>query len=92
MDLLAKQGYEFVAVFDADFKPEPGFLQRTVPYLMGNPEVWGCRPPCCLLLPVDPCWAAAGSTLLDACMLSLGWLGQGRQGARLRRRRQRRRS
>ncbi|KAL4420802.1 hypothetical protein ABPG75_010458 [Micractinium tetrahymenae] len=39
MDLLAKQGYEFVAVFDADFKPEPGFLQRTMPYLMGNPEV-----------------------------------------------------
>lgn len=39
MDLLAKQGCEFVAVFDADFKPDPGFLQRTVPYLMGNPEV-----------------------------------------------------
>lgn len=39
MELLAKEGYEFVAVFDADFKPEPGFLQKTVPYLMGNPDV-----------------------------------------------------
>ena len=44
MELLAKEGYEFVAVFDADFKPEPGFLEKTVPYLMGSPEVgagWG---------------------------------------------------
>ncbi|PSC71384.1 glycosyltransferase family 2 [Micractinium conductrix] len=39
MDLLAKEGYEFVCVFDADFKPDASFLQKTVPYLMGNPEV-----------------------------------------------------
>ncbi len=46
MELLAKEGYEFVAVFDADFKPEPSFLEKTVPYLVGNPEVRsnGCRP------------------------------------------------
>ena len=25
---------EFIAIFDADFKPEPDFLQRTVPYLV----------------------------------------------------------
>lgn len=39
MEALAAEGYEFVAVFDADFKPEPGFLHRTLPYLMGNPQV-----------------------------------------------------
>lgn len=30
---------DYVAVFDADFKPEPDFLQRAVPYLHSNPEV-----------------------------------------------------
>ena len=30
---------EFVAIFDADFKPEPDFLLRTVPYLVGNSEI-----------------------------------------------------
>jgi cellulose synthase/poly-beta-1,6-N-acetylglucosamine synthase-like glycosyltransferase len=39
MEALGREGYEFVAVFDADFKPEPGFLEKTVPYLMGNPQV-----------------------------------------------------
>ena len=39
MEALAREGFEFVAVFDADFKPEPGFLHRTLPYLMGNPQV-----------------------------------------------------
>ncbi|KAL6777939.1 hypothetical protein ACKKBG_A16285 [Auxenochlorella protothecoides x Auxenochlorella symbiontica] len=39
MDLLIKQGYLYVAVFDADFKPEPGFLYQTIPYLEGNPSV-----------------------------------------------------
>ncbi|KAK9814760.1 hypothetical protein WJX72_011039 [[Myrmecia] bisecta] len=33
------QDYEFVAIFDADFKPEPDFLVNTVPYLIDNPEV-----------------------------------------------------
>lgn len=39
MDLLIQQGYLYVAVFDADFKPEPGFLYQTIPYLEGNPDV-----------------------------------------------------
>ena len=39
MELLTKEGYQYVAVFDADFKPEPTFLLRTIPYLEGNPEV-----------------------------------------------------
>jgi cellulose synthase/poly-beta-1,6-N-acetylglucosamine synthase-like glycosyltransferase len=43
MEALAAEGYEFVAVFDADFKPEPGFLHRTLPYLMGNPQAGGGR-------------------------------------------------
>lgn len=30
---------DFVAIFDADFKPEPDFLLRTVPYLIGNAEI-----------------------------------------------------
>jgi beta-mannan synthase len=39
MDILSKQGYKYVAVFDADFKPQPDFLMRTIPYLEGNPNV-----------------------------------------------------
>ena len=39
MDILSRQGYKYVAVFDADFKPEPDFLMRTIPYLQGNPNV-----------------------------------------------------
>ncbi|WVZ85449.1 hypothetical protein U9M48_032377 [Paspalum notatum var. saurae] len=30
---------EYVAIFDADFQPEPDFLLRTVPFLLHNPEV-----------------------------------------------------
>lgn len=28
-----------VAIFDADFQPEPDFLWRTVPFLVNNPEL-----------------------------------------------------
>ena len=31
--------YDFVAIFDADFSPEPDFLLQTVPYLVDNPRV-----------------------------------------------------
>jgi len=31
--------YEFVAIFDADFQPDPDFLRRTIPYLAHSPEV-----------------------------------------------------
>ncbi|KAL6212623.1 hypothetical protein ACLB2K_017841 [Fragaria x ananassa] len=31
--------YEFVAIFDADFQPNPDFLKKTVPHFKGNPEV-----------------------------------------------------
>ncbi|MQM05893.1 hypothetical protein Taro_038710 [Colocasia esculenta] len=30
---------DYVAIFDADFQPEPDFLTRTVPFLVWNPEV-----------------------------------------------------
>ncbi|CAA6660739.1 unnamed protein product [Spirodela intermedia] len=30
---------DFVAIFDADFQPEPDFLCRTVPFLLHNPDV-----------------------------------------------------
>lgn len=30
---------EYIAIFDADFQPEPDFLLRTVPFLLHNPEV-----------------------------------------------------
>ncbi|KAH9607929.1 hypothetical protein KSS87_018771 [Heliosperma pusillum] len=33
------QNYEFVAIFDADFQPNPDFLKLTVPHFKGNPEV-----------------------------------------------------
>ncbi|CAN1272869.1 Xyloglucan glycosyltransferase 4 [Linum perenne] len=31
--------YEFVAILDADFQPNPDFLKLTVPHFKGNPEV-----------------------------------------------------
>ncbi|XP_020109477.1 probable xyloglucan glycosyltransferase 5 isoform X2 [Ananas comosus] len=31
--------YEFVAIFDADFQPNPDFLKRTIPHFKGNPEL-----------------------------------------------------
>lgn len=37
LDLLGD--YDYVAIFDADFKPDAEFLTSTVPYLMDNPEV-----------------------------------------------------
>ena len=30
---------EYVAIFDADFQPDPDFLRRTIPYLAHSPEV-----------------------------------------------------
>lgn len=33
------KGYEFVAIFDADFQPNPDFLKLTVPHFKGNPEL-----------------------------------------------------
>ncbi|KAG1369650.1 Glucomannan 4-beta-mannosyltransferase 1 [Cocos nucifera] len=38
-----KHGYvkdcDYVAIFDADFQPEPDFLWRTIPFLVRNPEL-----------------------------------------------------
>ncbi|RDX88045.1 putative xyloglucan glycosyltransferase 5, partial [Mucuna pruriens] len=31
--------YEFVAIFDADFQPNPDFLKQTVPHFKGNPQL-----------------------------------------------------
>lgn len=31
--------YEFVAIFDADFQPNPDFLKLTVPHFKGNPDL-----------------------------------------------------
>ncbi|KAK7293962.1 hypothetical protein RJT34_16845 [Clitoria ternatea] len=31
--------YEFVAIFDADFQPNPDFLKLTVPHFKGNPQL-----------------------------------------------------
>src|SRR3990172_5607975 len=36
---LEKATGEFIAIFDADFVPEPDFLKQTVPYLMANPHL-----------------------------------------------------
>eukprot|EP00897_Mesotaenium_endlicherianum_P001014 jgi/Mesen1/10913/ME000095S10255 len=33
------QDCEYTAIFDADFKPEPDFLLKTIPYLMANADV-----------------------------------------------------
>jgi len=38
-----EQGYaqecDFVAIFDADFQPDPDFLLRTIPFLVHNPKI-----------------------------------------------------
>ncbi|CAL9128325.1 unnamed protein product [Musa acuminata var. zebrina] len=33
------RNYEFVAIFDADFEPNPDFLKLSIPHLKGNPEL-----------------------------------------------------
>nr|BAF36300.1 hypothetical protein [Ipomoea trifida] len=33
------QDCEYVAIFDADFRPEPDFLLRSIPFLIHNPEI-----------------------------------------------------
>ncbi|KAI4382024.1 hypothetical protein MLD38_008036 [Melastoma candidum] len=33
------KNYEFVAMFDADFRPSPDFLKQTVPHFKDNPEL-----------------------------------------------------
>ncbi len=30
---------DYVAIFDADFQPDPEFLHRTIPFLVHNPEL-----------------------------------------------------
>lgn len=30
---------EYVAIFDADFRPEPDFLRRSIPFLVHNPQI-----------------------------------------------------
>jgi beta-mannan synthase len=30
---------DYVAIFDADFQPEPDFLYQTIPYLVNNPDI-----------------------------------------------------
>lgn len=30
---------EYVVIFDADFRPEPDFLRRSVPFLIHNPNI-----------------------------------------------------
>ena len=37
MELLG--GYDYIAVFDADFKPQSDFLYQTIPYMQGNADV-----------------------------------------------------
>jgi cellulose synthase/poly-beta-1,6-N-acetylglucosamine synthase-like glycosyltransferase len=36
---LAENDDEFVAIFDADFVPQPDFLRRTIPFLLEDPRV-----------------------------------------------------
>uniref|UniRef100_A0A1D1YQ11 Putative xyloglucan glycosyltransferase 5 n=1 Tax=Anthurium amnicola TaxID=1678845 RepID=A0A1D1YQ11_9ARAE len=33
------KAYEFVAIFDADFQPNPDFLKQTIPHFKDNPEL-----------------------------------------------------
>lgn len=41
--------YDFVAIFDADFRPESDFLKKTVPYLvvrLSPHPAWSICKPC----------------------------------------------
>jgi cellulose synthase/poly-beta-1,6-N-acetylglucosamine synthase-like glycosyltransferase len=38
LEAAAAGGYEFVAIFDADFMPRPDFLQIMMPHFDGRPE------------------------------------------------------
>lgn len=38
-ELVRDQGYQYVAIFDADFRPYPDFLMKTVGYLEANDDV-----------------------------------------------------
>ncbi|PIN05786.1 Xyloglucan 6-xylosyltransferase [Handroanthus impetiginosus] len=33
------KNYEFVAIFDADFQPNPDYLKLTIPHFKGNPDI-----------------------------------------------------
>ncbi|GAB2300669.1 Glucomannan 4-beta-mannosyltransferase 9 [Dionaea muscipula] len=48
---------DYVAIFDADFQPEPDFLRRTIPFLIHNPD----------LALVQACWKFVNS---DECLMS----------------------
>ncbi|KAF7843140.1 putative xyloglucan glycosyltransferase 5 [Senna tora] len=39
MNCAYVKDYEFVAIFDADFQPNPDFLKQTVPHFKDNPEL-----------------------------------------------------
>ncbi|KAJ3700569.1 hypothetical protein LUZ61_004274 [Rhynchospora tenuis] len=39
MEYSYAQKCDFVAIFDADFQPEPDFLMRMIPFLMYNPKI-----------------------------------------------------
>jgi cellulose synthase/poly-beta-1,6-N-acetylglucosamine synthase-like glycosyltransferase len=36
---LARARGEFIAIFDADFVPEPDFLKKTIPHFFGRPRL-----------------------------------------------------
>lgn len=36
---LDRANGDFIAVFDADFQPQAGFLRQTIPHFIGNPEL-----------------------------------------------------
>jgi cellulose synthase/poly-beta-1,6-N-acetylglucosamine synthase-like glycosyltransferase len=36
---LAQDHSDFIAIFDADFQPQPDFLRRTIPYFMAEPDL-----------------------------------------------------
>lgn len=36
---MAYSDCEYIAIFDADFSPDPKFLQQTIPYLINDPEL-----------------------------------------------------
>ena len=38
-ELVRDMGYQYVAIFDADFRPYPDFLMKTVGYLEANDDV-----------------------------------------------------
>ena len=64
---------EYVAIFDADFRPEPDFLRRSIPFLMHNSKIalvqarWRFGKPTNQLIKLSSVTVLKFSTITTSC-------------------------